>query len=183
MTRWIRSQYLRKSRKLPHNPNSDKKAECICSQRCAPLFNLLIQTSTSSFPGSSAFRRALPSPSLSSDSAKRQGEGQAQPEVCAAQGPLKQCRHLERVLCALTCPLHCFPSGSVPADSTPLRRTVPIPLTPPAPRASPSLFFHIPDVSYTARSPRAVPARTSSYASPHEGCTARLPPRPDHRRR
>ena len=123
MTRWIRSQYLRKSRKLPHNPNSDKKAERICSQRCAPLFNLLIQTSTSLFPGSSAFRRALPSPSLSSDSAKRQGEGQAQPEVCAAQGPLKQCRHLERVLCALTCPLHCFPSESVSAGSIYLRRT------------------------------------------------------------
>ena len=110
-------------------------------------------------------------------------EGTAQPKRCAVQGPLKQCRHLERVLCALTCPLHCFPSGSVSADSTPLRRTVPIPLTPPAPRASPSLFFHTPDVSYTARSPRAVPAQTSSYAFPHGGCTTHLPPRPDHHRR
>ena len=61
-----------------------------------------------------------------------------------------------------------------------LRRTS---LIPPAPRASPSLFSHTPDVSYTARSPRAVPARTSSYASLHGECTVRPPPRPGHRRR
>ena len=47
-------------------------------------------------------------------------QGAAQPERDVVYGPLNQCRHLERVLCALTCPLHWFPSaGACPQTTSP----------------------------------------------------------------